>query len=259
MANNIKKIIKIVLAAAFWILIWEAASLLIKGDLSLFLPSPFAVFKAFFKMLFKVSFLKAVGATLFRIFMGLFIGTVLGIILGICTGESKVADILISPALRIVRSVPVVSFIILAYLFISVNHLPVFISSLMVTPIVWQGVNDSIIGTDKKMTDMAKVYKLSKTKTLFNVKLFLGKDRIFTSIISAVGLAWKSGVAAEVLSSPAVSIGKSIYKAKGNLNFDEVYALTITVVILSLIFEFFIKYLFDKRKERQVKKNVQTD
>lgn len=254
--NNLKKTIKTVLAAAFWILIWEAAGLLVSEELSLFLPGPVTVFKAFFKLLPTTAFLKAVGFTLLRIFSGLIIGSVLGILLGILTGESEILSVIISPALKIIRAVPVVSFIILAFLFISVNKLPVFISSLMVTPLVWQAVNDSIREADTRLVEMSRVYKFGRVKTLLWVKLYSGADRIVTALISAVGLAWKSGVAAEVLCTPAVSIGKNIFKAKGNIDFDEVYALTITIVILSLIFEFLIKYLWNRKRKTEVRKNV---
>ena len=256
MANNsIKKVLKAVISAAFWILIWEAASLLVPDDLKLFLPGPLSVIKTFFKILPSSHFLKAVGATLLRIFSGLLIGSLLGMVLGVFTGESKIFDTLLSPALKIIRAVPVVSFIILAFLFIKVNRLPVFISSLMVTPLVWQAVNDSVKNADKNLIDMSRVFKLSKFKSLFYVKLYSGFDRIITALLSAVGLAWKSGVAAEVLCTPAVSIGKNIYKAKGNLNFDEVYALTITVVILSLIFEYLIKAAWKKYGKAEENKN----
>lgn len=230
--------------------------MLVSDNLSLFLPGPLPVLKSFIKSLPTAAFLKAVGCTLFRIFLGLVIGSLLGITLGILTGEYTLFDTLLSPALKIVRAVPVVSFIILAFLFINVDKLPIFITSLMVTPLVWQAVNDSVKGADKKLLEMSKVYNLGKIKTLVFIKLYSNINSIVTALISAVGLAWKSGVAAEVLCTPAVSIGKAIFKAKANLNFDEVYAFTFTVVILSLVFEFLIKRLVKLKSKTEVEKNV---
>ncbi len=252
--NN--KFIKTITAAAFWIFVWEAASLLVPESLSMFLPGPFSVFGTFIKMLPQTTYWKGVGATLIRIFSGLVLGTFTGFVFGILTSTVKVFDLLLSPALKTVRAVPVVSFIILAFLFISVDYLPVFISLLMVSPLIWQAVHDGITGTDRKLCEMAKVYHVKPIKLLFNIKLPAASDRIVSAAVSAVGLAWKSGVAAEVLCTPAISIGKNIYRAKGTLNFNEVYALTLTVVILSLLFEFAVKFFWNKYKKSEVRRDA---
>ncbi len=246
MKSNLLKTAKYILIFAFWVLIWQVASMIISPDLSIFLPSPFDVFKKLIILLPTSEFLKACGATLLRIFIGFLLGSTVGILLGILTGTVKIFRDIFSPVLKIVRAVPVVSFIILAFLFLSENKLPVFISFLMVVPLVWQTVNDALLSVNKKLLEMGKVYGVGRFKTLIFIKLPEIKNSIISALLNGIGYAWKSGVAAEVLCNPDISIGKNISLAKANLNFDEIYALTITVVLFSLIFEFLLKYIVNK-------------
>lgn len=249
----LKKIIKVILIATFWILIWEAASRLVSRNnelLLLILPSPFTVFKTWIKIAFTSAFIKAELLTLARIFIGFTLGCVLGFVLGLITHISNVVYWLLSPIFKIIRAIPVVAIIILMYLFFSSTTLPVLIVCLMVLPIIWQTVHDGLKNTDKTLLEMAQVFNLSRTKTLFKVKLPSITANLITSGVNALGLAWKSGVAAEVICLPNVSLGTMLWQGKGSINFDEVYAVTLTVVVLSIIIEILLKYLCNKHLER---------
>lgn len=253
--NGIKKALKFISVLAFWLAVWEIASLLVRDELKLFLPSPVLVFEKWFEVSFTKDYLVCSGATLLRIFAGFVFGSLAGFILAIATTSSNIINSVISPAMRVIRAVPVVSFIILAFLFFKADKLPVFISFLMVMPLMWQAVNDGIRATDRKLDEMCRVYGIGRWKSLFRVKLPQCTNEIITGLVSALGFAWKSGVAAEVLCASDVSIGHKIYSAKAALNFDEVYAATLTVVLLSLVIEILLKYLCRKHLIKEAKSN----
>ncbi len=245
----LKNIIKIICVTTFWLLIWEVASRIVSRNnelLLLILPSPFTIFKKWTEIAFTTPFIKATLFTLVRIFTGFLLGTLIGFVLGVITHISNIIYILISPILKIIRAIPVIAIIILMYLFFSSATLPVLIVCLMVTPIIWQVVYDGLNNADIKLLEMAKVFKLTYTKTLTKVKLPHITPTLLTSFVNALGLAWKSGVAAEVICLPHISLGSLLWQGKGNVNFDEVYAITITVIILSIIIEFLLKYLCNK-------------
>ncbi len=244
--NRYKKIAFLVFAIVFWVGIWWGASFLIGEDLRIFLPSPIKVAKTFVTLLGTKEFYLSTLFTILRIFAGFILGSLAGIISGILTSHFSLADIILSPALKIIRAVPVVSFIILAFLFMSIDALPVFISFLMVTPLVWQSTHDALLHSCKELDEMGRVFKMTRWAILFKIKLPSITGEIITSLVTGLGFAWKSGVAAEVLYSPNISIGKSIYISKANLDFSGVYAFTLTVVILSLIIEVLLKHLCSK-------------
>lgn len=253
----LKKTAKTIFAAAFWILVWEAASRLVSQDnklLLLILPSPAAVFKKWLEIGFTLDFLSAVGHTLLRIVTGFFVGVVSGFLLGILTHCFKLVNTLFSPLLKTIRAIPVVAIIILLYLFFKSGTLPVVIVALMVLPIIWQTVNDGLEGTDPKLLEAAKVFKLGNFKTLVSIKLPSITEAFTTASVNALGLAWKSGVAAEVICLPEISLGTLLWMGKGNVNYDEVYAVTLTVVILSLIIELALKHVCRAALKGGVKK-----
>ena len=54
---------------------------------------------------------------------------------------------------------------------------------------------------------------------------------------STLGLAWKAGVAAEVLTVPVRSIGKMLYESRLNLETTDLFAWTVVVILCSLAIE----------------------
>ena len=245
----LEKLCKGFIALLFWITVWQITSMLLPDNLKLFLPSPFAVARRWFEIIFEIVYLKATAFTLLRILTGFCLGSAVGIALGILTNLSKLSYILLSPALKVVRAVPVVSFIILAFLFMNNDILPLFISFLMVVPLVWQATHDSIENADKQLCEMGKVFGFSKLKVLFKIRLPISMPQIVSSLVSGLGYSWKSGVAAEVICTPAISLGHEIFKGKFNLDYQSVYAVTLTVVFLSLI----IEILFKEISKRYIK------
>lgn len=247
--NISKKIIKIISVAVFWILIWETVSRVVSHDnelLLLILPSPFTVVKKWISIAFTAPFIKSIFYTLIRIFSGFVLGIFCGFIFGVLTHFFDVFYALLSPLLKIIRAVPVVAIIILLYLFFNNSILPIIIVFLMVMPLIWQTVHDGLNDTDKSLIEMAVVYHLSAFKMFFVVKLPQILPNLITACVNALGLAWKSGIAAEVICLPEISLGLILWQSKGYVNYDEVYAITITVVILSIIIEYLLKFLCNK-------------
>lgn len=240
------KFIKVILATAFWILLWEAASHILSSSnelLLLILPSPFTVFKKWLQIGFTKEFLSAVGLTLLRILSGFLVGSVLGFLIGILTHYIKLVNTLFSPLLKVIRAVPVVAIIILLYLFFESSVLPIIIVALMVLPIIWQTTHDGLQNSDPNLLEMAKVFRVKRFRVLTDIKLPCLSKTLLSSEVNALGLAWKSGVAAEVICLPNVSLGTLLWAGKGSVNYDEVYAITLTVIVLSLIIEVLLSAL----------------
>lgn len=62
----------------------------------------------------------------------------------------------------------------------------------------------------------------------------------------SLGLCWKSGIAAEVIGLPKGSIGEKLYQAKIFLNTGELFAWTLVIIIVSIVFEKLFIYLLKK-------------
>jgi len=235
MPAKAKKFIQSLAAVLFWLAVWQAAAAAVGREL--LLPTPMAAFNALAENAIQPEFWRSVLLSLVRILLGFVSGVVLGVVFGTVTKAFKPADILLSPLLRIIRSTPVASFIILALVWINSGILPGFISMLMVIPVVWANIYEGISSVDGRLLELARVYRFSKAKTLKLIYIPSLRPYFKAAIITSLGMAWKSGIAAEVLCQPRESIGLELYYAKLYLETADLFAWTAVVIILSFIVE----------------------
>ena len=238
------KFLKGVLAALFWICVWYIAAALI--DREIFLPFPHTVAARFLTLCKESEFWLTAAVSLWRILKGFVFGVILGFLTALFTHYVPFARSVISPALKTIRAVPVVSFILLAFLWLDNDTIPIFIAILMVVPIIWENVTAGLSSIDKNLLEMARVFQLSKKTALLKIIIPSLSPHLYSGAVTSLGLAWKSGIAAEVISYPTIAIGKAMNNAKVTIDTAEVLVWTVVVVLLSVIFENIIKLIFKK-------------
>ena len=243
--NNKKRIVNFA-AVLLALLFWQILALIV--DEELVVPSVFKVCSSFFSLLGEKNFVSTVVFSITRIFAGTFIGVTLGIMLGIASGKYEPVKVIFNPYFVVSKSVPVVSFIIILLVFLPSRRLSVFISGLIVFPIIYSNTLIGFRQTDKKLLEMAKIFKLSPLSKLKFIYLPALYPYFISSLSTACGNAWKAGIAAEILALPDGSIGNKLYKSKIYFETADMFAWTIVIVCLSFIFEKLIimtvKYVF---------------
>ena len=230
-----KKSFYYALSAAFWLGLWQLLHVFIGK--SILVPSPLSVFLRLCELCGEPAFWLAVGTSLFRVAAGLAAGTVLGIIVAVLTAKSPLLKAIFSPALQVIKATPVASFIILAILWLSVENVPVFTAMLMVLPSVWSNVEKGILSVDPMLLQMGKAFGLSGTKLFLRITVPSVRPFFAAAIKSSVGMAWKAGVAAEVICPHGYSIGSALQDSKIYFETVDTFAWTAAVIILSVIFE----------------------
>ena len=239
---NHKTILHVLIPPVFWLGAWQLAAMAVDWQLDgkgneLLLPYPLTVLATLVSLAGTAPFWQAVGLTLGRILAGLVTGTLLGVLLALLTCASRWADLLLSPAIRVVRATPVVSFIVLVLLWVHTDRVPAVISALMVLPVIWANVSKGIRETDPQLLELARAYGFGRAKTLRLIGLPSVQPYFTAGITTAIGLAWKSGVAAEVLCQPLRAIGTQVFRSRITLEVPALFAWTVTVVALSLLLE----------------------
>ena len=230
-----KNLLKYAIPPVFWLGVWQLAAWAVGREL--LLPGPLAVGARLLELARTADFWLSAGATLWRVFLGLFWGTLLGGGLAFLTRFSLWADAVVSPAVRVVRATPVVSFILLVYLWTPRTAIPWVIAGLMVLPVVWGALSSGLDSLDGRLLELARAYRFSRWKTLRLIYLPGLRPHLSAGLLTAFGLAWKSGVAAEVLCPPARAIGSRIQQAKLGLETADLFAWTLAIVALSLALE----------------------
>ena len=247
MRFGLKKALQAAAPPALWLGVWQLAAL--AAGRELLLPGPLAVGERLLVLAGTADFWLSVGATLGRVFLGLAWGALAGAALAFATHFSPWADRLISPAVRVVRATPVVSFILLVYLWVARSAIPWVIAGLMVLPVVWGALGAGLDSLDKQLLEFARAYRFTRFKTLRLVCLPALRPQFSAGLLTAFGLAWKSGVAAEVLCPPAYAIGSRIQQAKLGLETADLFAWTLAIVALSLALEKLLRQVL-KRGDR---------
>lgn len=237
----------------FWIALWQAAATAV--DLELILPSPLACVKTLFLLLPTKELWLAVGGTLGRIFIGYAIGCLFGILLGAAAYFLPVAGEFIKPLMTVVKATPVSSFILLAVLWMSPNSVPMLIAALMVTPIVFGNVLTGLGEHSRMLREVAFVYGLSRTECMRKLFVPAVIPYVSAACLTSLGLAWKAGVAAEVLVVTKDSIGMWLYYSKIYFETAELFAWTVVVILLSFLLEKAVRLILSHTAERSDGKN----
>lgn len=205
--------------------------------LELLLPSPISTIKRLFEFLRTAEFYAVILQSIVRIIAGTATAIGLGVILAIITAHFRILHDIISPFMTVIKAIPVASFIVLLLLWMDRNILPSVISVLIVIPIVWANVETGILQTDKSLLEMANAYKMSTWKKARHIYIPSTLPYFVSALNSSLGLAWKAGIAAEVLALPAIAIGKQIYELRLYMETVDLFAWTLTVILISLIIE----------------------
>lgn len=222
-------------AVLFALGVWQTAAMLLHQGL--LLASPVQVLMRLTTIWREPDFAAKLWFSFARIVSGFFLGLVCGILLAVPAGRFRLIENLLWPLMLTVKSVPVASFIVLALIWLSSAQLSVFISFLMVLPIVYSNMLSGIRSIDPKMNEMADVFCVPSGRRFMCIWLPHIKPFLMSACNVALGLAWKSGIAAEIIGIPDGSVGEALYNAKVYLNSEDLLAWTVIVVLVSVVFE----------------------
>ena len=223
------------LSVAAWLGIWHYFSA--KVGQELLLPSPRAVFERFFELCGQKEFWLQNFGSLERILTGFALAFLVGCVLSVLMHLSEFVKEFMRPFLTVVKATPVPSFIILALVWMKSDKMPVFIAFLMVLPAVCANLSEGLANVDSRLVEMAKVYRVRGAKLVGAVYIPSVMPYMLAAARTGLGLAWKAGVAAEVIGRTRDSIGLMLYESKLYLETVDLFAYTVTVVLLSCAIE----------------------
>ncbi len=217
------------------ILLWQLLAM--KLDQKLLLATPVDVAKTLGVLVKSQEFYSAIAYSMGRILLGLLIGAAVGTACALLAGRWHFMEVLFWPYFSAMKATPVASVVILCLVWLSGRRLSVFIVFLVVTPVIYTNILAGIKNLDLKMKDMARVFGINGLRRLLYVYLPELKTYIIAAFTLATGMAFKAGIAAEVIGTPGGSVGKMLYNAKVYLETPELFAWTLVIIVLSVVVE----------------------
>lgn len=218
-----------------WLAVWYAVSEIV--GLELLIPSPSAVLHSFVLLIKEKEFYISCLSSLCKVILGWGVGIVSGTVLGIVTSQSLILQAFFKPLLHVIKATPVASFIVLALVLMSAKSVPVFTCALITVPVVWANTSEGILSPDKKILEMADFFKMPLKKRIADIYIPAVLPYFSAAATTTMGLSWKAGIAAEVICTPANTIGAGISNAKIYLETPSLFAWTLTVIVLSMLLE----------------------
>ena len=239
---KIKAFINKVWAPIAWIVLWQAAAMIISNRL--ILVSPCGVISRFFELVREKAFWISIFNTGERIIAGYVSGLAVGTLLAAAASKFTVFRSFLSPFISTVKAIPVASFTILALFLIPSKNLSVLVTFLISLPSVYSNIITGIDNTDKKLLEMADLFGIKGYRKVIYIYFSQILPYFKSAATVSAGLSWKSGVAAELIVISTASIGEMLYQAKVGLESADLFAWTMTVILLSYMTEFiFIKII----------------
>ncbi len=210
------------------------------------MPTPITTVEAFVNLSGSAEFWTAAVFSLLRVMSGFLLAVILGTVCAVISARITLFSDFFSPILRLMRAVPVAAFIILVFLWVQKDYIPFLIAFLTVLPIMWISTEKALGSVDKGLLEMAKVMELTRVNTFKFIIFPSVKPTYSANLITSLGFAWKSGVAAEVICRSKNSLGDMLLISQSSIEYSEVFAITAVIIIFSVLLEGILKFLLRK-------------
>lgn len=233
--RRIPKRIRQLLVWLIWLCLWELAARWVHNRI--LMVGPAEAFLALWQQLPTAEFWRTILHSSIRICGGYLLAFGAGLLAGILSYKKWYLEEFLEPAVALLQSVPVASFVILALIWIGSENLAVLISFVIVFPVIYRNTLQGMRAVDPQLLEMAAVFEMPASDRFWHLYRPALLPYLMAGGRTACGMAWKSGVAAEVIGVPDLSIGEKLYMAKIYLSTAELFAWTFVVILISRLFE----------------------
>lgn len=233
-----------IIIVLFWVFVWEIANRIIANHI--LMVGPFDTVSRLFELAGELIFWQAIAVSFSRIFLGFVLALVVGIFLAAFSFIFPIFRLFMLPALNALKAVPVASFVVLAILWVGSSGLAVFVAFVTVVPIVYFNTYAGIKSTDPQLIEMAGLFKIGPYKKIRHIYIHCVAPYVISAASTGFGFAWKSGIAAELIGVAQNTIGFNLHMARIFLQTADLFAWTLTIVLLSFFIEKIFLYFFER-------------
>lgn len=231
MKKGIISFISVCILLFFWQL---TASYMNQPEL---IPSVPDLLKTLLQLFGSETFYQHICATIFRSISGILLSLVIALLSAFLFARYELLYELFRPLLTIMRSVPVISFILLALIFLNPESIPLMIAFLTMFPLLTENLTKGILNLRPGLSLMADQFKVNKRNKLMQVIYPQLKPFLFSGLASAVGFGWRAIIMGEVLSQCTLGIGGEMKRAQNFIAVPELIAWTIIAILISFLFD----------------------
>lgn len=235
----------------FWLVVWQILAWCIGNKI--LLEGPIGVLTYLFTELKSLEYYRTVLASVVRIMGGLVCGVFFAVFWGGLTYKNKWLKEMLLPIIQFLKSAPITCFVVLLLIWTGSEKLTFFIALIVGFPPVYLNLSEGLTQLDEKKLELAKVYGMPFRNRFFYIYLPEIKSYFMSALTVSIGMAFKAGIAAEIIGTPDYSMGERIYMSKIYLDTAGVLAWMITVIFVAYFCEKVVIWLVGKCFDRKPK------
>ncbi len=221
--------------------VWLIVGAAVKNE---FLVAPFAQSaKEFFTLFAKAFFWRALLASLLRTLIAFLISFALALGCACLAVAFKQFAAFMRPVAALLRTLPTMAVLLLILVWLTPRTAPVAVAFLVLFPMIYSQLTDSISTVDSELLQMAKVYGFSAKQKLACIYLPHVAPAALGQTGTNLSFGLKLIVSAEVMASTYTAIGGMMAEAQAYINLPRIAALTLVTVLFGIVIEFAFRAL----------------
>lgn len=235
----------LIISILILISIWQIVASIVNNGL--LLPSFFNVLSDIYTIIISSDFIKIIMSSIFRCIESFIISLIIAIIIAIISYLNKFIYNLVYPIIVFLKAIPTMAFILLVLIWTSKGSAPI-IGVVISFPIFYDVVLNSLLGIDKNLLQLFKVYRISTLDKIIILIIPTILIEIKKVINSTLSLIFKVVISGEVYAQPKYGIGSIIQFEKMQLNTSTVIAWMMIITAIVCFFDFIIDKIFNTKR-----------
>lgn len=196
------------------------------------IASPMKTLLSFADMVMAQAFWESVGVTFQRFAISLMLGSLLGCIFGIVAGLSGAVRWILEPFRWILMTIPPAVLVVISMIWFGMGTVQtVFVTSLLILPIVYVSTVDGIDTVDEQLIEMAGIYHAQPVMQIRDLYVPGVGAHVLTGLSLSAGMGIRIVVLAELLGA-ASGIGYEFALARTNLDTPALFAWVIVCLVI---------------------------
>ncbi len=231
--RSVKHTLVALISSALLLALWQVGAHVL--DSQILLPGLAPVFKTLVSIIGDGPFLANIGATVVRAFQSFLIIIILGSVAGVLGGNFPLFSAAMKPFVTTLKAVPVMSIILLAFIWFTSGQVPLFSAFLMGFPVMYVQVESGWRSIDGNLIQMCDLYEIKGFDRLVHFTIPSLVPSLVTGARISLSMVWKVVIAAEVLTVPRHGVGSRLQLSQINLETADVLGWTLVAIGLTVL------------------------
>lgn len=232
------------ISVAILLLLWQGFAMYMQQPK--LIPEIPALLKTLGSLLLSADFYLSVGTTIGRGLTGMLLSLALALVLAGLFARVNWLYELFRPLLTVMRSVPVISFILLALIFLHTESIPLLIGFLTMFPLLVENLTKGIASLRPGLSQMGRQFRIGRWNRLTQIVYPQLKPFLYSGLASAAGFGWRAVIMGEVLSMCTYGIGSEMKRAQSFIAVPELVSWTVIAILISYLSDKGIGWLSER-------------